>query len=125
MGGEFACQQAASVVRRGGPDIACQAQAAHQRCESLLLHLQAAALPAMGFTGDLESTPHSALVKIQFGGLLGLLHQLEGINTSTVANVDALVLKVEQQHAVAEAVLAPDIINTILDYKLRTRRGRP
>jgi hypothetical protein len=78
MGNDFACDQALPVTRRGGPDIACQAQASHARCEKLFAHLKAAALPAMGFTDDLTSTPHSALVKIQFGGLLGVQRLLDG-----------------------------------------------
>ena len=90
MGDQFGCTHARHVVRRGGPDVACADNTGHERCRRLFGLLKTSALPAFGdgiepraavqgSTGcgfgvedDLLSMPHSTLVKIQFGGLLGI-----------------------------------------------------
>ena len=78
MGDQFGCAHARHVVRRGGPDVACADNAGHERCRRLFDLLKASALPAFGVEDDLLSMPHSTLVKIQFGGLLGIQRLLGG-----------------------------------------------
>ena len=72
MSDQFGCAHARHVVRRGGPDVACVDSTGHERCRRLFEILKASALPAFGVEDDLLSMPHSTLVKIQFGGLLGI-----------------------------------------------------
>ena len=74
---QFGCEKGEQVTRRGGPDVACTSEEAHLRCEKLFQQMKAAALPAFGVEDDLLSMPHSVLVKIQIGGLLGLQRLLE------------------------------------------------
>ncbi len=69
---DFACSLATQVIRRGGTEFACQSATAHTRCRQLLEHCKQAALPAFGVEDDLTVMPQSVLVKIQFGGLLGV-----------------------------------------------------
>ena len=78
--GQFGCEKAEQVTRRGGPDVVCSSDKAHQQCEKLFQRMKQAALPAFGVEDDLLSMPHSVLVKIQFGGLLGL-QRLQGNGT--------------------------------------------
>ena len=78
MGDRFGCAHAHHVVRRGGPDVACTDSAGHERCQRLFELLKASALPAFGVEDDLLTMPHSTLVKIQFGGLLGIQRLLGG-----------------------------------------------
>ena len=69
------------MTRRGGPDVVCASDEAHQQCENLFQRMKQVALPAFGVEDDLLSMPHSVLVKIQFGGLLGL-QRLQGNGTA-------------------------------------------
>jgi len=70
--GLAACRHAEQVVRRGGSEYDCRSPADQGVCQALFDRLKAAALPAFGVEDDLESMPHSVLVKVQCGGLKGL-----------------------------------------------------
>jgi len=69
---QFGCAHASHVVRRTGPDVACGSEPAQARCAQALERLKAVALPAFGADDDPLTMPHSMLVKIGMGGLLGL-----------------------------------------------------
>jgi len=62
---DFACTNARPIVRRGGAEIACAAEAAHARCQRFFQRLKDVALPEFGVEDDLLKMPHSVLVKIQ------------------------------------------------------------
>lgn len=120
---QFGCEKAEQVTRRGGPDIACASDGAHQRCEKLFQQMKAAALPAFGVEDDLLSMPHSVLVKIQHGGLLGLQRLLDGAaGSDEVKNVHALVDQVAGKYNSLDAVPYPALVQDMTAYKLR-RRG--
>lgn len=120
--GQFGCDKAEQVTRRGGPDIACTSEAGHQRCEKLFQQMKAAALPAFGVEDDLLSMPHSVLVKIQFGGLLGLQRLVDGAGAADVKNVHALVDRAAGKYRDLDAVPCPELVPDMTGYKLR-RRG--
>jgi hypothetical protein len=120
--GQFGCDKAEQVTRRGGPDIACTSEAAHQRCEKLFQQMKAAALPAFGVEDDLLSMPHSVLVKIQHGGLLGLQRLLDGAAGSEgVKNIHALVNQTIEKYNSLDAVPCPALVQDMTTYKLRRR----
>jgi hypothetical protein len=124
VGGQFACRWAETVVRRGGPEVACTSEDAHVRCEALFQHMKAAALPAFGVEDDLLSMPHSVQVKIQFGGLLGL-RRLLGVADGAapdVADVDALVRQGTQRYGGVEQIPCGELVGDMTGYKLK-RRG--
>jgi hypothetical protein len=120
----FGCDKAEQVTRRGGPDIACTSDAAHQRCEQLFQRMKAAALPAFGVEDDLLSMPHSVLVKIQHGGLLGLQRLLEpgAAGSAAVQNVHALVDQTVGKYGNPDVIPCPALVQDMTSYKLR-RRG--
>ena len=124
IGGQFGCENAEQVARRGGPDIACRAEKAHARCEQLFQRMKAAALPAFGVEDDLLSMPHSVLVKIQCGGLLGLQRLLDvaGANVAEVKNIHALVGQAVQAHGSLGAVPYPAFVEDMTSFKLKRRR---
>lgn len=121
---QFGCEKGEQVARRGGPDVACTSDAAHQRCERLFQRLKQAALPAFGVEDDLLSMPHSVLVKIQFGGLLGLQHLLgNGAGESTeVTNIHALVGRAVEKHGGLDAIPCQAFVEHMISYKLKRRR---
>ncbi|GAB4507119.1 MAG: hypothetical protein Tsb0026_01350 [Sulfuricaulis sp.] len=121
---QFGCEKGEQVARRGGPDIACTSDAAHQRCEKLFQQLKSAALPAFGVEDDLLSMPHSVLVKIQYGGLLGLQRLLrsDAAGSVTVKNVHALVDQAIGKYNDLDAIPCPALVEDMTSHKLR-RRG--
>jgi hypothetical protein len=121
---QFGCENGEPVTRRGGPDVSCQSNEAHRRCENLFARMKSAALPAFGVEDDLLTMPHSVLVKIQFGGLLGLqrLLQASGADSGEVKNVHALVAQAIEKFNSVEAIPCPTLVADMTAYKLR-RRG--
>jgi hypothetical protein len=119
---QFGCTKAQEVVRRGGAEIDCQDSTACTRCQALFARLKSVALPAFGVEDDLLSMPHSVLVKIQHGGLLGLQRELTG--TATVAekvdDIDRLVTDVNAHHG--DSVPVDTVVADIISFKLRARR---
>ena len=120
---QFGCEKAEQVTRRGGPDVACTSDPAHQRCEKLFQQMKTAALPAFGVEDDLLSMPHSVLVKIQHGGLLGLQRLLgSDAGSAAVKNVHALVDQTVGKYNDLDAIPCPALVQDMTSYKLK-RRG--
>ncbi|WP_372521580.1 hypothetical protein [Sulfuricaulis sp.] len=122
--GQFGCEKAEQVTRRGGPDVVCSSDQAHQECEKLFQRMKQAALPAFGVEDDLLSMPHSVLVKIQFGGLLGL-HRLQGNGTdesAVVKNIHGLVGQAIGKHGGLDAIPCQAFVEDMTSYKLKRRR---
>lgn len=121
---QFGCSKAQEVVRRGGAEIDCTDVAACERCTRLFGRLKAAALPAFGVEDDLLSMPHSVLVKIQHGGLLGLQRMLTaaGAVAERVGDIDRLVADAQERYG--ESVPADAVVSDIAAFKPRARRGR-
>lgn len=119
---QFACEKGVQVTRRGGPDVACTSEEAHLRCEQLFQRMKTAALPAFGVEDDLLSMPHSVLVKIQFGGLLGLQRLLCGAGSGEVKNIHALIDQAVDRFNGLESISYSALVDDMTSYKLR-RRG--
>jgi len=121
---QFGCAQGEPVARRGGPDVACRSREAHRICEKLFAQMKSAALPAFGVEDDLLTMPHSVLVKIQFGGLLGLqrLLQADAADSGEVKDVHALVSQAVEKYSSVETIPCPALVADMTAYKLR-RRG--
>jgi hypothetical protein len=123
---QFGCVQAQEVVHRGGTEINCTDAAAHARCDQLFQHMKLAALPAFGVEDDLLSMPHSVLVKIQYGGLLGLQRVLraESQVAERVEDVQALVAEASARFGGAAGIPVAPLVADITTFKPRARRGR-
>jgi hypothetical protein len=121
--GQFACENGKSVTRRDGPDVVCVSEEAHQRCERLFQRMKQAGLPAFGVEDDLLSMPHSVLVKIQFGGLLGLQRSLGGntAESAAVSNIHGLVDQAVGKHGGLDAIPCQAFVEDMTSYKLKRR----
>jgi len=122
--GQFGCEKGMQVTRRGGPDVVCASDEAHQQCEKLFQRMKQAALPAFGVEDDLLSMPHSVLVKIQLGGLLGL-QRLQGNGTgesAVVKNIHGLVGQAIGKHGGLDAIPCQAFVEDMTSYKLKRRR---
>ena len=120
---DFSCRCASKIIRRGGTEFACDSASQHVACSRLLERLKEVALPAFGVADDLTQMPHSTLVKIQFGGLLGL-QRMTGTEAGSVADIatliDAAISKFDSIDAIPCESLCEDIIN----YRLSRRSRR-
>jgi hypothetical protein len=118
----FACSRSRAVTRRGGPDVACSDAAAQARCQNLHVRLKAAVLSALGLDDDPLTTPHSTMVRIQCGGLLGL-HRLAGTGAERIEDIDALVRETLEHYGGYEAVPVEDVAGDVEAYRIRKKRG--
>ena len=121
---QFGCAHAQEVIHRGGAEINCTDAAAHARCDLLFQRMKAAALPAFGVEDDLLSMPHSVLVKIQYGGLLGLQRLLRTASQVGERVDDIQALVAEASLCFRDAVPCTTLVDDITAFKPRARRGR-
>jgi len=121
---QFGCEKGKHVTRRSGPDVVCASDEAHQQCEQLFQRMKQVALPAFGVEDDLLSMPHSVLVKIQFGGLLGL-QRLQGDSTdesAAIKNIHGLVSQAIGKHGSLDAIPCQAFVEDMTSYQLKRRR---
>ena len=125
IGHHFDCACAQEVIRRGGTEVDCTNASAHARCEQLFHRLKAVALPAFGVEDDLLSMPHSVLVKIQYGGLLGLQRLLSSAAPAAerIDDIDTLVQQAQARFGSAEAIPCDPLVAEITAFKPRSRRA--
>ncbi len=122
----FGCVQGLAVTRRDGPDVCCTSATAQARCTTLFDRLKQAALTALGMADDPLQVPHSIIVKVQFGGLLGLQHRL-GVASSApdrVADIHTLVEQAVNAFGSVDDVPCSDLAAHITAYKAKRRRDR-
>jgi hypothetical protein len=122
---DFGCQYAREIIRRGGAEIACDQAEQHSVCCNLHLVVKQSALAGLGYEDDLLTVPHNVLVKIQYGGLLGLqeLVNEEDDTTDTVHDIASLVTRIQMLYQNFESIPTDSIIHSIREYKTQ-RRGR-
>jgi hypothetical protein len=120
----FACAMARTVVRRGGPEVACTSETGHKRCASLFQQMKQVALPVFGVEDDLLTMPHSVLIKIQHGGLLGLqriMGEASG-EASAVADIHGLCARAVARYQEVVGIPCDTFVQDMTAYKLK-RRG--
>jgi hypothetical protein len=120
--GQVGCRYAQEVVRRGGSEYDCRSEPHQAACADLFDRLKAQALPAFGVEDDLAVMPHSVLVKIQAGGLLGLGRLLGGL-AGRIEDVSDLVGRAQAHYGSLGQVPYPEIEADMTAYRLE-RRGR-
>jgi len=123
--GDFGCRHADQVIRRGGTEFACRSAAAHARCRQLLEQLKDAALPEFGVDDDPGTMPQSVMVKIQFGGLLGLQRLLAADSTPDdgIADIDGLLETALSGYGSVGAIPCNRLVGDITAYRLQRRRN--
>ena len=124
--GDFGCSHADQIIRRGGAEFACRSATAHARCQQLLERLKVAALPEFDVRDDLATMPQSVMVKIQFGGLLGLQRLLAaGARPDDgIANIDGLLETALARYGSVGAIPCNQLVDDITAYRLQRRRDR-
>jgi hypothetical protein len=124
IGGDFGCAHAHSITRRGGPDIGCDSATASADCGALFERLKAAGLPAFGVPDDPTQMPHSVLVKLQYGGLLGLKACLDDRDAERVEDIFELLARAKGRWGRVDSIPAESWIDRMTGFKVKRRRGR-
>ena len=123
---DFLCPQADVVVRRGGAEIACKNVASHSQCIKMHTQVKLAALAAMDLEDDLLTVPHNTLVKIQYGGLLGLQAMMSPDKTDStqVENIEKLVAQAGSTYGELTNLQLETINEAIANFKTQRRRKK-
>lgn len=88
VAGRHACSRAISVTRRDGAGIDCNDADSCNRCQGLQEFFEQIGAEAFGEVEDRTQVPHSTLLKIQIGGLAGMLQCLHLPAGETIENID-------------------------------------
>ena len=117
------CSQAQEVIRRGGSEYDCTQSEYWSVCRSLTAHLNAMALPVLGYVDDLTLTPKSVYERVLVGGLQGLRQvvnpQDDGLETPDIWTVvDSARIRV----AAFDKLPDTDVLPAIQNCKLKRRR---
>lgn len=123
--GRAACSKANDVVRRGGVEYDCVEASAHARCAALFNRMKPIGLSAFAVEDDLTQMPHSVLVKIQAGGLVGLKRSL-GESAEQIADIHQLIEQCCDRAGGVDHVSVEPLAAEMTGYKLerRARRNR-
>ena len=123
---DFACRHAEAVIRRGGTEVACRDEVSRARCIELHQAMKAVALAEQGYEDDLTQVPHSLLVKVQYGGLLGLRHLTgqDSGSATTVADIDSLVESALERFGTVAGIPCTKLCDDMTGYRLPGRRKR-
>jgi hypothetical protein len=123
---DFLCTQADEVIRRGGSEIACKNLESHTQCTKMHTQMKLAALAAMELEDDLLTVPHNTLVKIQYGGLLGLQAMMspEKADSTMVENIENLVAQARSTYGELSNVQLEKINEAIANFKTQRRRKK-
>lgn len=116
------CRHGEQVVRRGGSEYDCRSAPDHGACQGLLDRLKAAALPAFGVEDDLTTMPHSVLVKVQCGGLLGLA-RVTGLAGGHIEDIASLRDTAVSTFGSLDGLPVAELIGDITAFRAE-RRGR-
>jgi hypothetical protein len=120
-----ACRHAHEVVRRGGSEFDCLSEPDHARCEQVFAGLKARGLAAFDVEDDLTRMPHSVLVKIQSGGLLGLQRLIdEADGAGRIGDIGELVARASARFGGPDRIPYADLDADMTEFRLERRAGR-
>lgn len=123
----YKCSHARKVIRRGGEEIACDNDSVHSSCKAVHDHCKQATLLQMGLEDDLLSVPHSSLVKIQFGTLMGLQQTMTHVDAryhEEEPDIPDLVTHAITHYSSVASIPTENTCNASMEFKLQRRRRK-
>ena len=121
--GSCQCSTADHVVRRGGSEFDCKESSALDQCRTLTQHLNAVALPALGYENDLTQTPKSVYERILLGGLQGLRTAMDANDSSLeTADIAVTVSNLVNQYEQITSIPADAFLPAIEACRIKKRR---
>lgn len=119
-----ACSQARRLHIAEREAVGCGHAGAQQRCLAVLTCWRRNAAFAVRLPQTNTPLPHGKEIRVQCGGLPGLQHALDPARSSgsSVADIDALLVRAASRYGDADNFPYEDIVRAIAHYKAR-RRG--
>lgn len=124
---ECRCRQAERFCIAEREGVHCQSRNAQARCLRWLELLRAQARFALRTEADRRLLPHGKAIRLQVGGLRGLLGVLEparGAADTVIDDVDATLERAERRYGALERLPFSDIMRSVADYRVRRRSRR-
>ena len=123
--GSCQCSIADHVVRRGGSEFDCKESHSLEQCRKLTHHLNAIALPAMGYENDLTLTPKAVYERVLLGGLQGLktTTEMDGMDLEN-SDISTIVSNLSSHYQDISEISADDVVPAIEACKIKKRRRR-
>ena len=120
------CAHARKIIRRGGEEISCDNETLHASCKAVLEHCKRAVLADMGLEDDLLTVPHSTLIKIQFGTLIGLQQTMDNVTMEDheTRDIPDLVTRSITHFSCVRDIPTEHTTSASEEYKLQRRRRK-
>ncbi len=116
------CADVFCLAERYG--VACKRQTSQRQCFDVLRILRQKSSFALGLRSPEERLPHSKEMKVQIGGLRGLIQSTHGANVSTneIEDINALVSASIDKFEGVESIPFGDVVQSVVRYQIRKRR---
>lgn len=124
---ECCCQQAERFCIAEREGVHCRSQTAQARCLRWLELLRAQARFALRTGETRRLLPHGKAIRLQVGGMRGLLAVLrpsQGPAGAAIDDVDATLEQAERRYGALEHLPFSAIVRSVADYRVRTRSRR-
>ena len=123
---QCACGKAERFCIAEREGVHCRTQHSQQRCVKWLELLREQARFALRADEERRLLPHGKAMRLQVGGLRGLLSLLSNSEPppASIDNVDATLAEVEQRFGRLEDVPFSAIMREVAAYQVRRRSGR-
>ncbi|MCB1801902.1 MAG: hypothetical protein KDI82_09470 [Gammaproteobacteria bacterium] len=119
------CAERFCIAEREG--VHCNCERSQQRCLRWLELLREQARFALRTEEERRLLPHGKAIRLQVGGMRGLLKVLAGddtTNVSVIDNIDATLGEAESRFGALEKLPYSDIMRDVAAYQVRKRAGR-
>lgn len=121
---ECKCSQAERFCIAEREGVHCRSEASQTRCLHWLNLLREQARFALHTEDERRLLPHGKAMRLQVGGMRGLLRQLANDPTLRIDDVDATLAAAEGHYGTLEAAPFSEIMRDVAAYQVRKRSPR-
>jgi len=122
LGGSCECRLSRLAHLPTGCSVICQSEEAFARCEELLDKLINVSQFVLQYVEGTDTFTHGKLLKVQHGGLLGLVQLLENADVDKVSDINGLVDRLLETYQTLDDVPYQQILTNIEAYSIKRRR---
>jgi hypothetical protein len=123
---ECRCSRAERFCIAEREGVHCRSQDGQARCLRWLELLREQARFVLRTDEGRRLLPHGKAIRLQVGGMRGLLAVLRSTESTTIDDVDATLAQAEERYGALDRLPFSDIMRAVAAYQLRkrSRRGR-
>lgn len=104
--------------------VACKQKSSRQQCDDVLCVLSQKSSFALGLSSPEESLPHAKEMKVQIGGLLGLVQStdIRDVSLEGIYDINRVVAASIENFGGVENIPFGDVVQSVVRYQIRKRR---